>query len=34
VQEIKANRAIRDLENNQQVSWQEIQEGLQVPEYP
>ena len=34
VQEIKATRAIRDLENNQQVSWQEIQEGLQVPEYP
>src|SRR5271165_5799206 len=34
VQEIKANRAIKDLETNQQVSWQEIQEGLQVPEYP
>jgi hypothetical protein len=34
VQEIKANRAIKDVETNQQVSWQEIQEGLQVPEYP
>lgn len=34
VQEIKANRAIKDLETNQQVSWQEIQEGLQVPQYP
>jgi hypothetical protein len=34
VQEIKANRAIKDLETNQQVSWQEIQEGLHVPEYP
>ncbi len=34
VQEIKANRAIKDLETNQQVSWQEIQEGLQVPQNP
>ena len=34
VQEIKANRAIKDVETNQQVSWQEIQEGLQVPQYP
>jgi len=34
VQEIKANRAIKDLETNKQVSWSEIDEGLQVPRYP
>jgi len=34
VQEKKADRAIRDLETSQQVSWQEIDEGLQVPRYP
>jgi hypothetical protein len=34
VQEIKANRAIKDLETNQQVSWSEIDEGLRVPRYP
>jgi len=34
VQEIKANRAIRDLETSRQVSWLEIEEGLEVPEYP
>ena len=34
VQEIKANRAIKDLETNEQVHGQEIQEGLQVPQYP
>ena len=34
VQEKKANRAIRDLETNQQISWSEIDEGLQVPQYP
>jgi hypothetical protein len=34
VQEIKANRAIKDLQTNQQVSWSEIDEGLQVPRYP
>jgi len=34
VQEIKANRAIKDLETKQQVSWSEIEEGLRVPRYP
>jgi len=34
VQEKKANRAITDLETNQQVSWSEISEGLAVPQYP
>jgi hypothetical protein len=34
VQEKKANRAIRDLETNQQISWTEIDEGLHVPRYP
>lgn len=34
VQEKKANRAIRDLEADQQVSWSEIDEGLAVPRYP
>jgi hypothetical protein len=34
VQEKKANRAIRDLETNQQISWTEIDEGLRVPRYP
>jgi hypothetical protein len=34
VQEKKANRAIEDLETNQQVSWSEIDEGLRVPKYP
>ena len=34
VQKKKANRAIRDLETNQQVSWSEIDEGLTVPRYP
>src|SRR5580700_5513727 len=31
VQEKKADRAIRDLENDQQISWSEIDEGLAVP---
>ena len=34
VQEIKATRAIKDLETGQQVSWSEIDEGLHVPRYP
>jgi hypothetical protein len=34
VQETKANRAIRDLKTNQQVSWSEIHDGLEVPRYP
>jgi hypothetical protein len=34
VQRKKANRAIKDLETDQQISWSEIDEGLQVPEYP
>ena len=34
VQEKKANRAIKDLETNQQVSWSEIDQGLEVPRYP
>jgi hypothetical protein len=33
VQEKKANRAIRDLEAGQQVSWSEIDEGLALPRY-
>ena len=33
VQEKKANRAIRDLESGQEVSWSEIDEGLEVPRY-
>jgi|SRR5271166_1945452 len=34
VQGEKANRAIKDLKTSQEVSWQEIDEGLQVPQYP
>jgi hypothetical protein len=34
VQGIKADRAIRDLETDQQVPWSEIAEGLAVPRYP
>ena len=34
VQEKKANRAIKDLETGQQISWSEINEGLEVPRYP
>jgi hypothetical protein len=34
VQEKKANRAIKDLETSQQISWSEIHDGLQVPRYP
>jgi len=34
VQKKKANRAIRDLETDQQISWSEIDEGLTVPLYP
>ncbi len=34
VQKKKANRAIRDLETDQQISWSEIDEGLTVPRYP
>jgi hypothetical protein len=34
VQEKKANRAIKDLENSQQISWSEIHDGLEVPRYP
>jgi hypothetical protein len=34
VQETKANRAITDLQTDQQVSWSEINEGLAVPQYP
>jgi hypothetical protein len=34
VQEKKAKRAIKDLETRNEVSWSEIQEGLQVPLYP
>jgi hypothetical protein len=34
VQEKKANRAIKDLETNQQISWSEIDQGLEVPRYP
>jgi hypothetical protein len=33
VQKKKANRAIRDLETDQQISWSEIDEGLAVPRY-
>ena len=34
VQEKKANRAIRDLETDQQISWSEIDDSLEVPRYP
>ncbi len=34
VQEKKADRAIRDLETDQQLSWSEIDQGLAVPLYP
>lgn len=34
VQEKKASRAIIALETGQQISWSEIDEGLQVPQYP
>jgi hypothetical protein len=34
VQKKKANRAIKDLETNQQISWSEIDEGLAVPRFP
>ena len=33
VQKKKANRAIRDLETDQQISWTEIDEGLELPRY-
>ena len=33
VQKKKANRAIRDLETDQQISWSEIAEGLAIPRY-
>jgi hypothetical protein len=33
VQEKKANRAIKDLETSQQISWSEIHDGLEVPRY-
>jgi hypothetical protein len=34
VQEKKATRAIKDLETRRQVSWSEIDQGLEVPQYP
>ena len=34
VQEKKANRAIKDLETRQQISWSQINDGLEVPRYP
>ena len=34
VQEKKANRAIKYLETGQQISWSEIDDGLEVPRYP
>jgi hypothetical protein len=34
VQEKKAKRAIRYLETDQQISWSEIDDSLQVPRYP
>ncbi|MGC2274562.1 MAG: hypothetical protein WA571_00985 [Candidatus Binatus sp.] len=34
VQEKKASRAIKDLETSQQLSWSEIDAGLEVPQYP
>jgi hypothetical protein len=34
VQETKATRAIRDLQTSQQISWSEINDGLEVPRYP
>jgi hypothetical protein len=34
VQEKKANRAIRTLETDQQISWSQIDESLEVPRYP
>jgi len=34
VQEKKANRAIKYLETGQQISWSEIDDGLEVPQYP
>ena len=34
VQEKKANRAIKDLKTSQQISWSEINDGLEVPRYP
>ena len=34
VQEKKASRAINDLETSQQISWSEIDAGLEVPQYP
>jgi hypothetical protein len=34
VQEKKANRAIKYLETGQQISWSEINDGLEVPRYP
>jgi hypothetical protein len=33
VQKKKANRAIKDLETSQQISWSEIHDGLEVPRY-
>ena len=34
VQEKKAKRAIRYLETDQQISWSEIDDSLEVPRYP
>jgi hypothetical protein len=34
VQEKKANRAIKNLQTGQQISWSEISDGLEVPRYP
>ncbi len=34
VQEKKAARAIKNLETSRQVSWSEIDQGLEVPRYP
>jgi hypothetical protein len=34
VQEKKATHAISDLETSHQISWSEIDEGLEVPRYP
>ena len=34
VQEKKANRAIRYLETDQQISWSEIDDSLEVPRHP
>ena len=34
MQEMKANRAIKDVETNQQVSWQEIRRGCRYLNIP